>query len=326
MDGTGRHLPNPALLLRPLQQREALRSSSLEGTYAEPSQQALFELDPGAGDPQTQTNSSGREVFNYVQALRLRRGDGSERRLSLHLIREFHATLLKGVRGADQNPGQFRTRQNQIGRPARFVPPPAHHLHDLLENLEEYLQRPEGLDPLVAAFVAHYQFETIHPFMDGNGRVGRLLLALTIQEWCQLSDQWLFMSPFFERRKDEYMDLMLGVSTDGRWTQWIDFCLEGVADQAGDAIARCERLLKLRRDFHERLRTQGGTKLQSIVDDLFITPAVRVTDVVSRSGVTYPTARTYLRRLERLGIVAEFPAAPQIAYICPAIIEATHSD
>jgi Fic family protein len=159
---------------------------------------------------------------------------------------------MDGVRGFRQTPGEFRTMQNQIGIPARFVPPPVERLNEALDAFEKYLHASDGFDPLVKSFLTHYQFETIHPFGDGNGRVGRLLLSLTIAEWCKLSSQWLYMSPFFEKRKTEYMDLMLGVSTHGNWEAWLKYCLEGVVSQAMDTEKRCDKLLALHRDFHKR--------------------------------------------------------------------------
>ena len=176
---------------------------------------------------------------------------------------------MEGVRGSDHNPGQFRTAQNQIGRPARFVPSPATRLPAQLNDFEKYLHADRVYDPLVEAFLVHYQFEAIHPFMDGNGRVGRLLLAILIQEWCGLSEQWLYMSPYFDANRDRYIDHLFSVSTHGTWEAWIEFCLRGVAVQAQDTQRRCERLLDLHKDFHERLREVGGSvRLSAIVDDL----------------------------------------------------------
>lgn len=326
LDGVGKHLPNPTLLMRPLQRREALRSSSLEGTYTEPEEQVLFDLEPSLPTRETDRENPLREVFNYARALQLR-GSGADRvPLSRLLIRQLHQTLLDGVRGSDQNPGQFRTRQNQIGKPARFVPPPPHLLADLLENLEQFLQRPRHHDPLVDAFIAHYQFETIHPFMDGNGRVGRLLLALCIEEWCQLSGQWLYMSPYFDRNKGTYMDLLLRVSTDGAWMEWIGFCLRGVKEQAEDAMLRCDRLLALQKEFVQRLAHDGSMKMLALVDSLFVNPAVRVVDAREILGVTYPTAKTYLERLEALGILGKRVGVTPASYVSRPILSVTYED
>ncbi len=215
--------------------------------------------------------------------------------------------------------------QNQIGRPARFVPPPPQYLDENLRALESYLHSQDAYDPLVKAFLVHYQFETIHPFGDGNGRVGRLLLALTIAQWCKLSGQWLYMSPFFEARKDEYMDLLLGVSTNGAWEAWIEFCLEGVLSQATDTEKRCDKLLSLHRDFHKRLQ-KGSVRLSRIVDELFQSPVVSVLTVTKRFSVSHPTARTDLKKLHAMGIIDELGGMETITYYCPQIYAVTYEN
>jgi len=325
LDGTGKHLPNPEILLKPLQRREAQLSSKLEGTITDPQQQALFQADPtypvSAADPV----NAFREVFNYGRALRLRLDGGNQLPLSLRLIRELHAILMDGVRGFRQTPGEFRTMQNQIGIPARFVPPPVERLNEALDAFEKYLHASDGFDPLVKSFLTHYQFETIHPFGDGNGRVGRLLLSLTIAEWCKLSSQWLYMSPFFEKRKTEYMDLMLGVSTHGNWEAWLKYCLEGVVSQAMDTEKRCDKLLALHRDFHKRLKG-GSVRLSALVDSLFESPVISVRTVKRRFGVTYPTARADLRKLEMAGILMPLQDMQIITYYCQPIYWVTYGD
>lgn len=325
MDGIGKHLPNSMLLLRPLQTREAVRSSSLEGTYTDPEQQALFDLEPSDPLSESDPANAQREVFNYARALRVRHAGRERLPLSLRLIRELHAVLMDRVRGSDQNPGNFRMRQNQIGRPARFVPPPAGALTDALDRFERYLHAEKKFDPLVEAFLVHYQFEAIHPFMDGNGRVGRLLLSILIEEWCGLSNQWLYMSAYFDAHRDEYIDLLFRVSTHAAWESWIEFCLRGVLSQAQDTQSRCEKLLDLHQDFHDRVRkTKASVRLAAIVDDLFQTPVARVSHVAARHGVTYPTARSDLRKLEDAGILTPLPA-DRISYLCRPILEVIHA-
>ena len=205
------------------------------------------------------------------------------------------------------------------------MPPPPEHLERVLADFENYLHLESGLDPLVRAFLAHYQFEAIHPFRDGNGRVGRLLLALTISQWCHLSNQWLYMSAFFEHRKSEYMDLLLGVSTKGGWDEWIGFCLEGVIEQANDTEQRCDQLLSLHRDFNSRLKG-GSVRLSEIVDGLFENPLVTVLNVKAAFNISYPTARSDLRKLEVLGIVQRLENTPTITYYCDPIFAITYAD
>lgn len=327
LDGTGKHLLAPELILKPLQNREAQKSSSLEGTFTDPRQQLLFALEPAMPESAADPQNALREVFNYALALQERRREKVALPLSLRLIRRLHAILMDGVRGSDKSPGEFRRLQNQIGRPPRFVPAPAHMLPTLLSDFEKYLHQDDGRDPLVRAFLAHYQFEAIHPFMDGNGRVGRLLLAITIAEGCALSNEWLYMSDYFDRNRDEYIDRMLAVSTSGAWTEWIAFCLQGVVEQATDTMRRCDRLIELHRDFHERITRLGGSvRLAALVDGLFATPIIRVTHAKDRLGVSYPTARADLRKLERIGIVTRIEDLEPITYACFPIFDVSYAD
>jgi Fic family protein len=325
LDGTGKHLPNPEILLQPLQGREAQLSSQLEGTYTDPQQQILFQADPEYPTSKNDPKNAFREVFNYRQALRLR-VEPERLPLSLRLIRQLHHILMDGVRGSEQQPGEFRTIQNQIGYPARFVPPPPQNLEQALSDFEKYLHsQSNDYDPLVKAFLAHYQFEAIHPFRDGNGRVGRLLLSWVIADWCELSNQWLYMSAFFERRKKEYMDLMLNVSTQADWESWIRFCLEGVIAQSIDAAKRCDKLLDLHQDFRKRLKG-GSVRLSKLIDQLFSSPVISVNQYRKMFGVTYPTARSDLKKMEVAGIVTPLEAMDQITYYCVPIYMITFEE
>jgi Fic family protein len=327
LDGVGRYLPNPELLLTPLQNREADRSSSLEGTITDPQQQALFKVEPKYPSSVEDPTNDAREVFNYSRALQIRKTEAGNLPLSLRLIRALHAVLMDGVRGSDKNPGEFRRLQNQVGRPARYVPPPVESLADQLDAFERYLHTANQLDPLVRAFLAHYQFEAIHPFADGNGRVGRLLLALCIAEWCDLSNQWLYMSAYFDRNKDRYIDLMFRISTHGDWEAWIAFCLQGVVETAADTQTRCERLLTLSKTYRDKLSSIGGSiRLSEIVDDLFDSPVAVVTHVQKKHKVTYPTARSDLKKLADAGILTPFEGTPQISYYCRDILDITYED
>ena len=326
LNGVGRHLPNPDLLLRPLQNREAQKSSSLEGTYTEPEEQMLFEIDPEDPEDADDPRNARREVSNYARALRLRRED-DDFPISRRLITRLHEELMRGVRGSDRSPGEFRRLQNQIGRPARFVPPPAPSIDELISDLVKYMHSDAEVDPLVRSFIAHYQFEAIHPFMDGNGRVGRLLLAVSIEEWCDLSAPWLYMSDYFDRNKDEYVDRLFEVSASGDWIGWVRFCLNGVVVQAEDTRRRCDDLVELNREFHEIVTGLGANaRLGPLVDNLFLSPVVRVTDARDRFGVTYPTARRDLQLLEDSGILSPLPDAAQITYFCRPIVRAIYSD
>lgn len=325
LDGTGKHLPNPEILLQPLQSREAQLSSQLEGTYTNPQQQVLFEADPQYPTSKNDPNNAYQEVYNYRRALRLKLDGKIDLPLSLRLVKELHAVLMSGVRGADQRPGEFREIQNQIGFPARFVPPPPAELPQTLSDFEKYLHLESDLDPLVKAFLTHYQFEAIHPFRDGNGRVGRLFLSLAIAEWCELSSQWLYMSPFFEKRKKEYMDLLFNVSAQGAWEAWVKFCLEGVVLQSIDAEKRCDKLLKLQIEFRKSIKG-GSVRLSQLIDELFFRPIITVGQYRNRFGVTYPTARLDLKKLEQAGVVQPLEGMEMITYYCAPIYQITYED
>lgn len=327
LDGTGRHLPAPELLLRPLQQREALRSSSLEGTVTNPEQQLLFQIDPRYPESREDPANALREVFNYSRALRLRQETREEMPLSLRLIRRLHAVLMEGVRGSESEPGEFRKIQVQIGSPARFVPAPPGMVMELLDFLEKHFHRPRMYDPLVEAFLVHYQFEAIHPFRDGNGRVGRLLLSVMIEEWCGLSRQWLYMSEYFDRNKDRYVEHLFRVSTDGDWEGWIRFCLDGVIEQGKRTERRCGSLVELNRSLHRRAAKAGGSiRLSSIIDGLFETPVVQVPSLATKLGVTYPTAGADVGKLVRVGVLRRMRGVRQKTYYCPQIREVIYGE
>lgn len=328
LDGVGRHLPNPRLMLHPLQQREAQESSRLEGTYTDPEQQMLFQLDPEFPESETDRVNAFREVFNYKRALQLRYDTEQNLPLSLRLIRRLHEVLLEGVRGSDRAPGRFRRLQNQIGRPVRYVPPPPNHMDDCLDAFEKYIHADHEYDPLVEAFLLHYQFEAIHPFRDGNGRVGRLLLAIMIADWCDLSHQWLYMSAYFNRNRDGYIDRLFHVSTEGAWTEWIRFCLEGVAQQARDTEQRCDQLIAINGEFHRIVQEEigGSHRLGMIVDELFVSPVVQIPHLADEYGVAYNTAKADVERLVEVEILVELSEMRQRTFLAPQVLEATFAD
>lgn len=319
LEGLGRNLPNPGILLRPLGDREAIRSSELEGTYATPKELLLFEMAPRESKSAEDRVNDWREVFNYRTAMNF--GTNSSLPLSLRLIRQLHKILLTGVRGKDRTPGEFRRVQVAIGSTKRFVPPPPPQLMVCLDPFEKYLHDPSGrFDPLVECFLIHYQFETIHPFIDGNGRVGRLLLAVMLYQCCELSKPWLYMSEFFERYRDEYIHCLFNVSARGNWRDWIEFCLRGVSAQARDTVERCERLRTIREAFMQRLtRVGGNVRLNQIVEHVFDVPFVRITDLPDRLGITYPTAKADVERLVQAGILQQLDDVTPKTFFAPEI-------
>lgn len=308
LDGIGRYMPNPQLLLRPLQNREALRSSSMEGTYATPEELLLFEAEPVNPTSDKDRANEWLEVFNYGRALISGRAGLDEGYpLSLQLIRSMHSELLSGVRGQDKSPGQFRNVPVQIGHDARFVPPPPYNVEECLHDAEAFLEEELSIDCLIKAFMLHYQFETIHPFKDGNGRVGRLLLSLQIYRDLNLSNPWVYMSAFFERYKDEYINYLYNVSAKGDWFTWLAFCLRGVVEQARDTERRISSLLEIKDRYIGLInsQSQASARLVQIVNDLFENPVISVPRLKDKHNVSYPTAKADVDRLISLNILME---------------------
>jgi Fic family protein len=305
-----------------LENREALRSSSLEGTYATPKELLLFEL-PEAEDAGSSTSrqegrvNAWREVYNYRRAL-TQSSEASVIDAPLFLIRQLHTVLLTGVRGYDRSPGAFRQQQVYIGADHRFVPPPPEHVSGCLEELEKFIKNADpAIPPLVRAFLVHYQFETIHPFNDGNGRVGRLLMTLMIRDLCHHRRPWLYLSAFFDRHKDEYIDRPFAVSAQDDWTGWIEFCLRATLSQAKDTFERCTKLLRLREDY--RARVADRKRLPAIVDMLFSNQYVRTSSLAKSLDVTYPTAQCDIDQLTAMGILQELPGLFPKTYFAPHI-------
>lgn len=319
LEGFGRKLVNPMILLRPTRDREAIRSSEIEGTYANPKELLLFEMSDSESAGGTDRQSDTREVLNYRNAMH--HAETTELPICLRLLKELHAILMRGVRGADKTPGEFRRVQVAIGQQGKFVPPPPGQLMDLLGPFESYLHlKTPKYHRLVDCFLAHYQFEAIHPFSDGNGRVGRLLLSLMIQRSCNLSQPWLYLSEYFERNRQAYYDGLFQISTHGAWAEWVGYCLTGVCEQAELTLQRFERLLDTRQTFLERVQQVGGSaRLAGIIEGVFESPLVRVITVRDRFGVSYNAAKSDIEKLVGAGILAELPDQYPKTYYAPEI-------
>lgn len=309
-------LINPALLIRPFIRREAVSSSRIEGTEAELEELYAYEVGqltlPGLGSPERIREV--REVYNYVRALEYGVERLNEIPVSLRLIKELHKVLLEGVRGGEYLLGEFRDRQNWIGSPgasiieAEFVPPPVEVMKECLYELENYIHHGNRLPKLVRVALVHYQFEAIHPFIDGNGRVGRLLIILLLLQWGVLSKPLLYLSSFFEANRDEYLDRLLGVSERGEWHEWISFFLRGVLSQSEAAVETANRLFDLHEELRRRFQAQarrGSVALLGLIDLMFESPVVVPTEVAERLGVSHPTVMKCIRRLEEEGILVE---------------------
>ena len=325
--GAGEMLPNPHLLIGPFVRREAVLSSRIEGTIANEEDLVLFKVDPAVEDRTPDT----REVRNYVIALEYGLRRLSELPVSLKLLRELHSRLLKGVRGAEKSPGEFRDRQNFIGTPgmsvkdARFVPPPVEEMHGALAAFEHFLRAPSERPFLIDLALLHYQFEAIHPFRDGNGRVGRLLIPLLLCERNILTKPLLYLSAYLERHRAQYMDLLLRVSQKGEWERWIEFFLNGVAEQAIDGVERATKLMILWQNYRKRLQTARMSILaQNLVDQLFQQPAMSVGLAQQVLKVSFASAQNNIMRLVRLGILQEMTGRKRDRiFIAPEILQLT---
>ena len=307
--GLGQDMPNPHLLIRPFVQREAVLSSRIEGTQASMPQLLLFEVNRKVELDVPDV----REVANYVRAMEYGLRRIKTLPLSLRLIREMHRILLTGVRGEDRQPGEFRTTQVHIGPPgapierARFVPPPpGPQMQRCLDALEGYLHAPSSLPPVVRLALVHYQFEAIHPFVDGNGRVGRLLISLMLCMDSVLPLPLLYLSAYFQKTREEYYDQLLRVSRYGTWNDWLVYFARGVAAEGMDAVDRAERLKRLRAKYIEKVRTvRASALLTRLVEELFNRPLVTVSKVAELLDVTPNTAQKHIDRLVAHRILRE---------------------
>ncbi|MBB6598138.1 Fic family protein [Luteimonas sp. MC1825] len=310
LDGITLMLPDPELFLYQYVRKEALLSSQIEGTQSSLSDLLLFEVDAAPGVPVDDVE----EVSNYVAALKhgLRRLREDDFPLSLRLIREMHALLLRGGRGATRQPGEFRKGQVWVGGPspalAHFVPPPPEALPDALAALERFLHEPPGrIPPLVKAALAHVQFETIHPFGDGNGRLGRLLIVLILCNEGVLRDPSLYLSLYFKRHRADYYDRLNSVRVRGDWEGWLGFFLDGVAETAQQAVDTAQRLLALLASDRARIATLGkrAGNIGLVFDQFARRVILTVPRVAPELPLTPPTIRAAVRALEELEIVNE---------------------
>ncbi|HET6654914.1 MAG TPA: Fic family protein [Gammaproteobacteria bacterium] len=310
LDDVSLVLPDKQLFLYHYVRKEAVLSSQIEGTQSSLSDLLLFELDEAPGVPLDDV----REVSNYVAALDhgLRRMRSGELPLSLRLLREMHAILLDGARGKNKSPGDFRRGQVWLGGPspatARFVPPPPNKLMDCLDPFERFLHaQPDEAPVLEKAALAHVQFETIHPFMDGNGRLGRLLITLLLCSEEVLREPMLYLSLYFKQNRDGYYEALQRVRTHGDWEGWLQFFLQGVADTARLATDTARRLLELFDEDREKLQAfkRGAGSAIRVQQYLQAHPIAAATDMAYALDLSPPAVRSALARLEEVSIVRE---------------------
>jgi Fic family protein len=311
LDGVGLVLPNPDLFLAMYTKKEALLSSQIEGTQASLEGVLAFEADL---TPKEDINEI-KEVVNYVKAMnygmsRLREDDFP---MSLRLIKEIHKILLKGVRGASKTPGEFRRSQNWIGPPgctlgeAIFIPPPYHMLNELMSDLVKFIHEEDNIPPLVKIGLIHAHFETIHPFLDGNGRIGRLLISFYLYWRGILGRPLLFLSIYLKKNRERYYDYLMRTRTEGNWEDWLKFFLQGVVDVSEEAASSVKEIIGLKDKLKNELflKKIGSAHAVKLLDVLFDRPLISVSDVEALLEVSRQTATNLVNGFNRIGILRE---------------------
>ncbi len=305
LSGVGLLLPNPNLLILPYLRKEALMSSRIEGTRISLSELLLSEAKG------TEENiPDAFEVVNYVHAVKYGLEKIEKTPIDLELIKEMHKILMKGVRGKDKSPGEYRSIQNWIGprnctvQEATFVPPGPEDVDLLMNDLIVYLNSDDGMPLLIKCALMHYQFETIHPFCDGNGRIGRSLITLYLCKKKLMIKPLLYLSGFFEANKREYASLLLKTNKESSFEEWVEFFLEAVMVQAEDALERAAKIQKLREEYRQKTQNKFQTStLARLIDELFVNPYITITNAKKLLKVTYPTAKRLIKILIELEIL-----------------------
>jgi Fic family protein len=325
LDSAVKRLPNPGLLVRPALRQEAQSTSALEGTYA-----SLSEVLEADYVDETKQTAEVREVMNYVRAAERGLELIKLKPICLTVIAELQKILVLGTRGDSYDSGQLRQRQVYIGdaaggwENARFIPPPpGPALIEGVSDWEKWLNTDCDLAVVVKAALGHYQFETLHPFSDGNGRIGRLIVVLQFVQERVLTYPVINLSQWFEPRKDRYKDLLLSVSETGRYDDWVQFFCDAVVAQSNEMVDRIEKLLALRAEMLSALRAEKVRGVAvDIVEDLIGYPIITPSEAARRHGVTYPPANGAMKRLESLGILREVTGAGYgRIYLCERVLQ-----
>ncbi|HEY9628076.1 MAG TPA: Fic family protein [Coleofasciculaceae cyanobacterium] len=310
LDGATDALPNPDLFVFMYVRKEAVLSSQIEGTQA--SLIDILEFESQSLEPDNPQDVA--EVVNYIAAINYGLEKLSELPISLRLIREIHQVLLTDVRGAERNPGEFRRSQNWIGssgcslNDAIYVPPPPYDMMQALDNLEKFLHSPEPMPTLIKVGLAHAQFETIHPFLDGNGRTGRLLITFLLCEQNILKRPLLYISYFFKRYRSEYYDRLQAIRDSGNWEGWLKFFLRGVYEVAQEATATARKIVSLKEEHRQLLLEKMGQrsgKAIALLESLYFKPIFKVEHAQEITGLSYPNANTLIKDLCDIGILQE---------------------
>lgn len=302
----GNNISNPYVLMRPFVTREAVLSSKIEGTQA-----TLGEILAEEVGAHVDRNSGElKEVKNYISALEYGLELLGDLPLCMRLIRKVHAKLMDGARGSHTTPGEIRKTQNWIGTPgcmlnaAKYIPPAPEVLSECLDEFEKFLHD-RTLPLLVHIALCHYQFEAIHPFLDGNGRIGRLLISLLLVERKVLSSPILYLSAFFEATRDEYYKQLYNVSSSGSWQEWLLYFLNGVATQSQDILSRIERMNALIVEWEESIRSNHSVVLREIIKYFSINPYLTIKKIAQKLNIAFTTAQRAIEKLENLGIVSQ---------------------
>lgn len=326
--GVGQLVPNPHLLIRPYLLREAISSTRIEGTQASMAQ--LFEFDALGGTPSADIE----EVINYIDALEWGLNQLKDVPLGVRLIREMHRRVLAGVRGRERRPGEFRITQNWIGEPgstidtASFVPPPPDDLAGLIADWERYANEDVELPLLIQNALLHYQFETLHPFLDGNGRLGRLLIVFFLIARDRLPAPLLYLSSFFEQDRQRYYDALQAPRQSGDIEPWLQLFLRGVETQASDAVKRAERIAQLRERYRAAAASLSTSNGILLVDVICKSPILTTRLVQEQLNVSRPTAIALLRQMERLGVITEdeVGSRSQLRFVARELLNAVADD
>ena len=306
LSGAGQRLPNPHLLIRPFIRREAVTSSRIENTQSGLDDLFFFEADETEPHPV----SDVKEIFNYVRAMEYGIKRLEDLPISSRLICEIHEILMKEVRGEHGTPGSMRTTQNWISGStvmnATYVPPPVPEMKQCFSDLEKYIHSNAKEPALIQCALVHYQFEAIHPFVDGNGRIGRLLITFMLLEKKLLSQPLLYLSDFFERDKNEYNKLLLNVSQKGDWKAWITLFLNGICQQSEDALSTIQKLLDLQHQYREIAAGPRAPKsVNPLIDHLFANPIISISELSKAWKMTFPTVQRGVNYLIEKGILRE---------------------
>lgn len=315
--GEGGRLPNPHILIRPFVRREAVLSSKIEGTQATLGELLAAE----AGAVVDRSPEDLREVSNYVVALEYGIARLKKLPLCVRLVRELHEKLMTSVAGHHATPGCFRTVQNWIGKPgstaamASYIPPPPGEVEPCLAKWETFLHESK-LPPLVTIGLAHYQFEAIHPFLDGNGRVGRLLITLFLIERQILPTPLLYLSAFFEASRRDYYDGLRGVSERGAWNDWLEYFLLGVARMSEDALSRATRINQLLAQWRRKVSGESTNNPLRVVELVGANPFITTKGASETLEIAFTTAQRTIERLERAGIVKQVGDAKRGRVYC----------